>query len=680
MILLVGASGRVQAQLLDSLQPVLHFQTDSFDIYAPPNLESQAVRLSGFADQTYGMLCEFFGEKASAGRIPVLLSDIQYSLNGYTTLYPSNRIVILLASADPRSQLATMQDELYSVFLHELVHYVTLNERSTGWRALAWLLGDWVAPEVWMMPQALVEGTAVWAESRIGGHEALPDAFGLDRVGRLNDPAALEIVRMERAWGKERSLWDVSGLADFYGAGSLSYLYGGLFVDFLSEQYGPDMIARLWQASADGNIFRGFDGTLTSRGVLERETGEAPPQLWREFLAWVDKESTVSESGGAGPGEEASGAAFEADRPVELFSGYVGAVGFGEGVLYYVDLERRGLYALSLQSIMRDAAEEHQNVQGESNGGEGSQRAPKTEFLKPERLFAADENVRNIFFNVRFGALDLDWIRIDTQNQEIPARYRYDLQSRKLTYEYDLPSAEPGNALLSLQDKPENDIFLYDPWEDPETSICYGLARIGTAVLPARRLAGGRIEVAGIPDSTIRWLSPGFRDHIGSEDSLRFALTTLQDKGLSQLAILEEKEEGWQLSVAKDVPSGGMHQPVFTDAAHIVYRESRTDGQTALCLLDISRRLSTPIPLEWLSLSEWIALYATKSSEQGAERPSTSTQSPQYTVSRLRPALFPELFSTSRIPYANGSIVGLSFIASDLSERLAWTAFGGWDF
>jgi len=105
----------------------------------------------------------------------------------------------------------------------------------------------------------------------------------------------------------------------------------------------------------------------------------------------------VSESGGAGPGEEASGAAFEADRPVELFSGYVGAVGFGEGVLYYVDLERRGLYALSLQSIMRDAAEEHQNVQGESNGGEGSQRAPKTEFLKPERLFAADENVRNIF-------------------------------------------------------------------------------------------------------------------------------------------------------------------------------------------------------------------------------------------------------------------------------------------
>jgi len=47
----------------------------------------------------------------------------------------------------------------------------------------------------------------------------------------------------------------------------------GALCRFLSEQYGPDMIARLWQASADGNIFRGFDGTLTSRGVLERRDG-----------------------------------------------------------------------------------------------------------------------------------------------------------------------------------------------------------------------------------------------------------------------------------------------------------------------------------------------------------------------------------------------------------------------
>jgi hypothetical protein len=79
-----------------------------------------------------------------------------------------------------------------------------------------------------MMPQALVEGTAVWVESRLGEE-------GIGSPGRLNDPAALETVRLERARGQSRSLWDVSGLVDFYGAGNLPYLYGGLFADFFKR-------------------------------------------------------------------------------------------------------------------------------------------------------------------------------------------------------------------------------------------------------------------------------------------------------------------------------------------------------------------------------------------------------------------------------------------------------------
>jgi hypothetical protein len=653
LVWLACALGAAYAQLLGSLEPVLHVQTDFFDIYAPQSLESQAVRLSGFADQTYAMLCEFFGMKAPDKHIPVLLSDIQYSLNGYTTLYPSNRIVILLASADPRSQLATMQDELSSVFLHELVHYVTLNERDPGWRAASWLLGDWVAPEVWMMPQTMVEGTAVWAESRLGEKELLSGAAtkekaqgasdtgaGPSRVGRLNDPAALEVVRLERASGQARSLWEVSGLADFYGAGSLPYLYGGLFVDFLSERFGPGILARLWHGAAGGNLSRGFDGTLTSKGLLEQETGTASPQLWQEFLAWVDEESALSELHGDGT-----------EGAQELVSGYVGAVGSGDGALYFVDLEQRGLYALSLKPALR-----------------------------PERLLAVDGTLRNIFFNGRFGALELDWIRIDAQNRQIPARYRYDIKSHSLTYEYDLPVPLPGNALVSLQHEPRNDIFLYDPWEDPETAIKYGLARVGTAVLPARQLPQGRLEVAGIPDSAIRWLSPGFRDRTESADSVRFALSTVPENGLSRLAVLEEKDGTWQLSVARQAPSGGLHQPIFTDACHIVYRKAKKDGRTALCLLDIAGQLSTPVPIAWLSPTEWIARYAPESSAAEDETQSVPAQNTRNTTLRLRPSMFPELFSTSRVPYADGSRVGLDFIACDLTERLAWTAFAGWDF
>jgi len=229
---LLGMGGLAHAQLVSDMKPVLHIETQYFDIYATESLKEQASRLSSFADQTYFDIYEFLGlEPRDLGmrRIPVLLSDRQYSLNGFSTLIPSNRIVLFLASADPRSQLASFNDELYSVFLHELVHYVTLNERTSGWQLLAWIFGDWIAPTVWMMPQSMVEGTAVWVESRLDSryfNEALEskeveesqEELEIEALkmrgsgsGRLNDPGALEVVEQDRVAGVTRSLWGCVG-------------------------------------------------------------------------------------------------------------------------------------------------------------------------------------------------------------------------------------------------------------------------------------------------------------------------------------------------------------------------------------------------------------------------------------------------------------------------------------
>jgi hypothetical protein len=166
----------------------------------------------------------------------------------------------------------------------------------------------------------------------------------------------------------------------------------------------------------------------------------------------------------------------------ELFTGNVGPIGAGEGKVYWVDLQKKGLYQLSIRDGVTEG-EKRKNT--------------------PERLFAADEMLRNIFCDVKFGgmedALELDWTRINTQNQVILARYRYDLARRTLTYEKDLPQAP-------LQEALDQEIFLYDEWQDSQTSTVYGLGRLGTAVLPARRLPNGQIEIADIPDMKIRWL------------------------------------------------------------------------------------------------------------------------------------------------------------------------------
>ncbi len=625
MILLLSLFGvaSANAQLMGSFERLIHINTENFDIYAPRGLATQAQRLAGFADGTYAMLCEFFGSEKSRARIPVLVTDYQYSLNAFTTLYPSNRIVIFLASADPRSQLATLQDELYSVFLHELVHYVTLNERTPGWRVLAWLGGDWVAPEVWMMPQAIVEGTAVWAESRMSGPTG--DDMRRSGSGRLNDPAALELVRLDRVQGEQRKLWEVSGLNDFYGSESLPYLYGGLFVDYLSERFGAGIIGKLWSASADGNLFRGFDGTLTSAGILERQTGEKPSDLWSDFLLWIDAHrEPASEDGGK-----------------EIFKGYVGAMGAGNRAVFFMDLERRAVYRIDAEG-------------------------------RRERLFTADENLRNIFFNVKFARLDLDWIRTSSTNQQIPARYHFNLADKALKYVADLPKPSPSEALVELTPDPNQSKFLYDPWIDSETGISYGLGRLGSMVLPSRRLPDGRIEYVDIQEYALRWMSQGFRTVQANDSSIRFALQVVPVNGLSRLAMLEQKDGIWTFSVQKAAVQRGVHQPVFLDDRRIVYRSSEMDGRTSLRLVDTAQLDLAREPVKWISLSEWMKYHPDQISSSGptdvAEKAAISS------------AQFPSAFSTSRIPHVNGSFVGMDIIASDLTERLSWSILGGWDF
>ncbi len=628
-MLLVVTLPAVQAQLVPTLEPLYRIQTKAFDIYAPRSLGPQALRLSTLADETYAELLDFFGVNAAKFRIPVLLTDYENALNGFTTLYPSNRIVIFLAAADPRSQLATLDDELRSVFLHELVHYVTLNEKTAFWKLASWIGGDWLAPEVWMMPQAIVEGTAVWIESRLKNHkqddmQTETGELSGGEAGRLNDPAALEYVRLERSKNISRNLWDVSGLKDFYGSGNLPYLYGGLFVDYLSVRFGPDIVSTLWKESASGNVFQGFDGTLTSDGILERCTGVTAESVWKDFQTWLD----------VGLGQTSD------DGSVALFEGYVGALGAGGGEVFFVDLEKRGVYTLNV-------------------GEEGVR----------ERLFAADGNLRNIFFNVKFQSLDIDWIRTTPDNRQIPARYTYDFNSTKLQLAYDLPIPEPGKALCTSNFDSNTDFFIYDSWRDIETDTVYGLMRCGSAVPPARRLSDGRIEIAEIGDSALRWISPGYRRvNANGSTSIQFALQIIPEKGLSRLALLEDVDGAWRLRVEKSAPPWGVSEPIFLDEGHIVYRGSNANGRSSLRLFNLASFDASERSISWISLSDWINSH-----------PIDSVDYPLTAESNNVASLFPLAFATSRFPYVTASRIGFGIDASDITERLSWSFFGGWD-
>lgn len=681
ILLLLSASAHGQAVL--SLNKVNHIRTESFDIYYPDSLAFHAVRLASFADSTLKGLEAFFEAPPLPGRLPVLLTDISTDLNGYSTPYPSNRIVILLASSDPHGALASASDELYFVFLHELTHTVTLNLRAPLWTMLSKILGDFVVPVSWIAPNALVEGTAVWVESNpdlpgnTPGIAAVPEepAVGSGEgtggivPGRLNDPAALEPVFLDIRGGKTRNLWDVSGVADSPGSGDLPYLYGALFSQFMVERYGLRSLAELWHMASSGNIFEGFDGTLVTDGMLGELTGISSAELWKEFLAWLEERSAELE-------EHSAEAGNRKEDPILAVAGKrVGAFAAGTHALYYVDLEKQAVFSIDWAG---------------AGGGSTELGAPSAKKTPaPKRLFPADGYIERLSVSEDEKTLTVDWIRFGTHGEVLPARYTYDVEQKALTYSGDIIPEPAGSAQDNLEN-PGAKPFLYGAQDDSATGFTYGLIRLGAAVLPARRAEDGTMEVLESSLPFVRSLSilreASTEGTEGDEAVLRIALGVTPRNGIARLALLEEHPEGWRLYVQKEAPKGGVHDPVLTSHGGALYSASLQDGRRVLCH---TRTDTETLSSDYESLeANWLPLDKARQKIGAAGNPvrgsSYSHSQPNsqsaagYSI--MPPRLFPGIFATARYPYVDQESAGLHFEAQDLTERLSWAANAGWNF
>lgn len=659
----------------------MRLDTQCFELYAPVRLEPQAWRLSSFADADAQHLFDFLGLAPPRRRIPVLITDTESSLNGFSTVFPSNRIVIFIAGADPRGQLATMADELRSVFFHELLHSLSLSERAGAWRWLAAIAGDWIAPAGMIMPQAMVEGTAVWTESRL-----LP----VENSGRLNDPAARALVALDRQMNTKQRLWDVSGLADYPGSGSLPYLYGGLFADYLVERFGREVLGRLWKEASNGNVFAGFDGTLLSRGILERVTGEKPALLWRDFLSWLDDSFDTAANADA--------------RITEIAQGWFGPFAASPERIVVLDLERRAVCEVDLESF-----------------GKGG-KVPLC------GLFPADSALRTIRYSEKTRSLELEWVRVRSDGTTVPAQYEYHLDSGQLSYQRDLQVPPPGEALgeaagdtperasregqsktldsaaTEAQTKPDQSapgIFLHDAWLDAPTGYSYGLVRDGPRVLPARKIlssangqqASETFEILDIPGYAVRWISPGFRpgqESAGPSKGLQFALSLVPEGGIAHLGVLYESAGLWKLAVWDDAPYGGVHEPAFITADRVAFISARPKGSNALCIMDLDVGSATVRAAKWEPFVRKAGQPSVPPSGPSSVPTSDSISALAGGLSRAppltgqhqaEPALkrFPHLLSPSLLPFSYNSGAGVQLFAQDLTERLAWSIAGGAD-
>ena len=145
----------VGAQTLVAGHSLRVIATDHFDIIFPEESRPGAEYLAGIAEKHLEDITTLLGIPFDE-RIPVTLTPFTDQFNGYMSSFPYSHIV--LYDAPPDVEFVAYRNSLESLFVHELVHVVSLATRSSFFRKLNRLFGGWVMPAALSAPMFMVEG------------------------------------------------------------------------------------------------------------------------------------------------------------------------------------------------------------------------------------------------------------------------------------------------------------------------------------------------------------------------------------------------------------------------------------------------------------------------------------------------------------------------------------------
>ena len=243
--MLICIAVTANAQLFPAFTTFRVIRTEKFDIIFPRESESSARFLAIYADSIYDELSSLFGINVP-GRITVTFAPHTDLFNGYYNPITGPHIVLFDTAMDV--EWTTFENNLKGLFIHELVHAITMNTRGPFHRVLHRIFGNWSTPAFWNAPAFMVEGTAISMESR-------PLQGGTEGFGRANDPRIRQILRQAIHEGRFHTPFQASGVFDVFGQRFMFYEYGGLFSLWLQQQFGMEKYAELWRAMGSNARF-----------------------------------------------------------------------------------------------------------------------------------------------------------------------------------------------------------------------------------------------------------------------------------------------------------------------------------------------------------------------------------------------------------------------------------------
>ena len=256
LVAVIGGIGLLAHSAVAQVSPNVHWQTivtEHFHVNFAPGLEAIARRAAGSAERAYGRLASELHRPRAP--IDLTIADNIDTSNGYTTVFPTNRIVIYARPTVDATSLSFLDDWVDLVVTHELTHVFHL-DRTAGWWGVAQHVfgrSPFLFPNLYT-PSWLDEGIAVYYESRLTGS------------GRIAGTNHAMIVRAQALDGSTPALNALSASTLSYPLGQIPYAYGSLLVDFIARTAGPDKMRAFVDASAgrtipfllNGNAMRGF--------------------------------------------------------------------------------------------------------------------------------------------------------------------------------------------------------------------------------------------------------------------------------------------------------------------------------------------------------------------------------------------------------------------------------------
>ncbi|HEV8410383.1 MAG TPA: hypothetical protein VGQ30_07735, partial [Gemmatimonadaceae bacterium] len=239
---------------------------EHFRINFAPGLERVARRAGGSAERAYGRLARELHEPR--GPIELTVADNLDVSNGYTTVFPTNRIVIYARPTVDATSLSFLDDWIDLVVTHELTHTFHLDRTAGWWRVGQYIFGrnPFLFPNLYT-PSWLDEGIAVYYESRLTGS------------GRIAGTDHAMIVRAEALDSLTPSLNALSSSTLHYPLGQIPYAYGSLLMDFMARTQGPAKMREFVDATAGHTI------PFMLNASAKRAFGISFENAWR---TWTD--------------------------------------------------------------------------------------------------------------------------------------------------------------------------------------------------------------------------------------------------------------------------------------------------------------------------------------------------------------------------------------------------------